>query len=144
MDALFWYKISRWCYLHHLKPIAFIAKTMGIFLFKASIPYEADIGPGTKLMHRGLGIVIHENTKIGKNCIIYHQVSIGSASPKKEVKIKVEIGDNVVIGSGAKIITKNKLVIGNNAKIGANAVVSQDIPAHALAVGNPVQIKQKK
>ena len=95
-------------------------------------------------MHRGLGIVIHENTKIGKNFIIYHQVSIGSASPKKEVKIKVEIGDNVVIGSGAKIITKNKLVIGNNAKIGANAVVSQDIPAHALAVGNPVQIKQKK
>lgn len=144
MDALFWYKISHWCYKHHLRPIAFLAKTMGIFLYKASIPYEAEIGKGTRVMHRGLGIVIHENTNIGKDCTIYHQVSIGSASPKKEVKISVKIGDNVVIGSGAKIITKNKITIGNNAKIGANAVVAQDVPPNSLAVGNPAQIKKKK
>lgn len=88
------------------------------------------------LPHGLHGIFINPNVRIGKNAIIYHQVTIGFKDHKHH-KCPV-IGDDVFIGAGAKIIGDIK--IGNNVKIGANAVVTKDIPDNSTVVGNSVII----
>ena len=79
------------------------------------------------------GIVIHSAAKIGPNCLIFQQVTIGSAHGGVPA-----LGGHVDIGAGAKII--GAVRIGDHAKIGANAVVLIDVPAGATAVGTPARI----
>lgn len=73
------------------------------------------------------GIVVSHNAKIGKNATIFHQVTIGEGNGGAPT-----IGDNCIIGAGAKII--GKVTVGNNVKIGANCVVIDDIPDNATVV----------
>lgn len=81
-------------------------------------------------------IIVNGNAKIGENCTIYQGVTIGSQrGPKGGVP---QIGNNVVMFAGAKII--GKVVIGDNAVIGANAVVTKDVPANAVVVGVPAKV----
>lgn len=77
--------------------------------------------------HGLYGIVVSHNAKIGKNATIFHQVTIGEGNGGAPT-----IGDNCVIGAGAKII--GKVTIGNNVKIGANCVVVDDVPDNATVV----------
>ena len=80
------------------------------------------------------GIVIHPEVKIGPNCLIFQQVTIGV----KGTLGLPDIGGHVDIGAGAKILGNIK--IGNHACIGANAVVMQDVPVGKSAVGIPARI----
>lgn len=79
-------------------------------------------------------IVIHSDVRIGINCLIFQQVTIGSVNGSKPPKI----GGHVDIGAGAKIL--GELVIGDHAKIGANAVVLIDVPIGETAIGIPAKI----
>lgn len=79
------------------------------------------------LPHGLYGIIVSHNAKIGKNCTIFHQVTIGEGKGGAPV-----IGDNVLIGAGAKII--GHVRIGNGAKIGVNAVIVHDVPDGAVVV----------
>ena len=90
------------------------------------------------ILYHGLnGIVIAQNTRIGKNVTIYQHVTVASDNPRKLTVIE----DNVVIGAGAVIL--NNVHIGKGAKIGANAVVVCDVPEGATAVGVPARILLK-
>ena len=83
--------------------------------------------------HGFCGIFVSEGAKIGKDCVIFHQVTIGSNTlPGSRGRGCPTIGDNVYIGCGAKII--GNVRIGNNVRIGANCVVTQDIPDNATVV----------
>ena len=104
-------------------------------IFGAHIPYQAKIGKGTILGDEGFCIAIHPRAVIGENCTIMAQVLIGGTSHKYEV---AQIGNNVVIGAGAKII--GPVIIGDNCVVGANSVVVKDIPPNCLAVGIPARI----
>jgi serine O-acetyltransferase len=98
----------------------------------ADIPLNCHIGGGLMIPHPN-GIVIHPDATVGCNCLLFQQVTIGATGrgvPK--------LGGHVDVGAGAKII--GPVVIGNHARIGANAVVLTDVPAHAVAVGNPARI----
>jgi serine O-acetyltransferase len=103
-----------------------------------SVITGAEISPGTRiggglLLPHPNGIVIHPDSIIGPNCLIFQQVTLGSTgggAPK--------IGGHVDIGAGAKIL--GAVTIGDHSKIGANAVVLQDVPAYATAVGIPARI----
>ncbi len=86
------------------------------------------------LPHHLNGIIISHYARIGKNCTIHQQVTIAQDENNKAAVI----GDNVLIGAGAKIL--GNVTIGDNAKIGANAVVVKDVPANATAVGVPARI----
>ena len=86
------------------------------------------------LPHHLNGIIISHYAKIGKNCIIYQQVTIAEDGHQRAATI----GDNVSIGAGAKIL--GNITIGDNVKIGANAVVTKDIPSNCIAVGVPARI----
>lgn len=106
------------------------------FKYGIEIPYITDIGEGLSMPHFG-GIVIHGNTKIGKNCTILQGVTIGNNVFKSRNEV-AKIGDNVTICSGAKIIGNIK--IGNNVTIGANAVVTKDVEDNSIIGGNPAKV----
>jgi len=94
----------------------------------ADIPLTSQIGGGLLIPHPN-GIVIHPEAKIGVNCLIFHQVTLGSRSGPGVP----EIGGHVDVGAGAKILGPVK--IGHHAKIGANAVVLTNVEAGATATG---------
>lgn len=77
LNAMFFYRQARWLYLHH---IPFLPKliTLIIFLiYNSKVPYQAEIGKGTKLGYGGIGVVIHSKSKIGSYCSVGQQVTIG-------------------------------------------------------------------
>jgi serine O-acetyltransferase len=104
------------------------------------IPYNATIGEGLVIPHAG-GIVLHPNTRIGKNCTILQGVTIGNNLFKSRSEV-AEIGDNVTIAAGAKIV--GPLRIGNNVTIGANAVVTSDIKSNCIVGGIPAKVISNK
>ena len=96
-----------------------------------------EVHPGATIGRRfvidhGVGVVIGETAEIGDDVLIYHQVTLG-ANEFTRAKRHPSIGNNVVIGAGAKII--GGIVIGAGAKIGANATVTKAVPAGAVVVG---------
>ena len=99
----------------------------------ADIPINAQIAGGLLIPHPN-GIVMHAGVKVGPNCLIFQQVTIGS----KDDSQPPIIGGHVDIGAGAKLI--GEINIGNHAKIGANAVVLIDVPEGRSAVGVPAKI----
>lgn len=101
------------------------------------MPYTCKIGKDTIFYHGGLGVTIHENSAIGENCHIFTCVTLGGTNNKKT---SITIGNNVLIGTGAKII--GNVNIGNNVVIAANSVVTEDIPDNCLAAGVPARIKK--
>ena len=97
------------------------------------LPYTTKIGQGVIIEHQH-GIVIHGNAVIGDNCILRQSVTIGNRHINKPTEAPI-IGNNVNIGSGAKLL--GKITIGDNTNIGANAVVIHDIEKNGLYVGFP-------
>ena len=93
----------------------------------------AQIGPRLFIDH-GMGVVIGETAIIGKDCMLYHGVTLGGTSLEAK-KRHPTLGNNVVVGAGAKVL--GPITIGDDARIGANAVVVRDLPAHHTAVGVP-------
>jgi serine O-acetyltransferase len=103
----------------------------------AEIPLNCQIGGGLLIPHPN-GIVIHHGVRIGVNCMIHQQVTIGLI----DTSGLPVIGGHVDIGAGAKIL--GAVTIGDHAKIGANAVVLCDVPAGATAVGIPARILPRR
>jgi serine O-acetyltransferase len=98
------------------------------FLTHSHIASAAEIGGGLRIFH-GWGIFINAGVTIGKNCILYHRVTIGARFPGDECPT---IGDNVTIGSGACVV--GPVIVPDNARIGANAVVTPKT-VHLLKIG---------
>lgn len=119
---------------HLLKVLYLVAKTLVEVLFGISIDVNSEIGPGFYIGHFGCIII---RGKLGRNCSVGQGVTIGSKGAGKSDGWP-EIGDNVYIGAGAKIIGKIK--VGNNVIIGANAVVIREVPDNMLAVGVPAKL----
>lgn len=104
-----------------------------------------EIHPGAKIGNRvfidhGMGVVIGETAEIGDGCTIYHGVTLGGTSLYKGEKRHPTLGQNVVVGAGAKVL--GGFTVGDGAKVGSNAVVTKPVPAGATAVGNPARIIQ--
>jgi len=122
-----------------LHRIPFIPKlvTLLIFLiYNSKVPYLARIGKGTKLGYGGIGVVIHSESVIGRNCSVGQQVTIGGGNSRYP-GVPV-IGDNVHMHKGA--IIYGGITVGDNAEIGANAVVNKPVPDNAVVAGVPAKI----
>ncbi len=96
----------------------------------------AKIGKGFFIDH-GMGVVIGETTVIGDNCTIYQNVTLGGTG-KDKGKRHPTIGNNVMIGSGAKVL--GPFTVGSNSKIAANAVVLSEVPENSTCVGVPARV----
>lgn len=106
------------------------------------LPFSAKIEGPVNFIHGIYGVFISGASKIGKNCTIYHQVTIGSNMLIDSKHMgSPTIGNNCLIGAGAKIIGNVK--IGNNCRIGANAIVTSDLPNNSICVGNGL-VKKKE
>ena len=99
----------------------------------------AQIGDGLFIDH-GIGVVIGETSVVGKNVTLYQGVTLGGTG-KEKGKRHPNIGDNVVIGTGAKVL--GNITVGDNSYIGANAVVLRDVPPNATVVGVPGHITRQ-
>lgn len=117
-----------------------IVNKIGEMLFGIEIGVTAKIGRRLAIEHHG-GIVIHGSTVIGDDCLIRQGVTLGNRSIKEHGDAPT-LGNRVQIGAGAKIL--GKVTIGDGASIGANAVVLQDVPPGASAVGVPARIIEQK
>lgn len=99
----------------------------------------AEIGSGLFIDH-GSGVVIGETAVVGDNCTMFHGATLGGTG-KEKGKRHPTVGDNVFIGSGAKVL--GNIVIGDNVKIGANAVVLKNVEKGATVVGIPAMVVKK-
>lgn len=125
-----------------LGPVAKAVSLFNFFMFGIEIAVRCPIGPGLFLPHTQ-GTVIGA-WRVGANATIFQGVTLGA----REVDFSYSeqsrpiIGDGVTIGSGAKVL--GGLHIGDGARIGANSVVLNSIPDHALAVGAPARVVQRR
>ncbi|MDI6828401.1 MAG: serine O-acetyltransferase [Armatimonadota bacterium] len=133
---LFFHRLAHWLWNHQLKLLARIISQIGRFFTGIEIHPGAKIGPGFFIDH-GMGVVIGETAEIGENVTLYHGVTLGGTSWKKE-KRHPTIGNNVVIGAGAKILGPFK--VGDNSRIGAGSVVVHEVPPNSVVVGVPGRV----
>ncbi len=127
--------------LHRLR-IPFIPRLLSQlvrFFTGVEIHPGATIGPGFFIDH-GMGVVIGETAEVGKNVTLYQGVTLGGTGIQKG-KRHPTLGDNIVVGAGAKVLGNIK--IGNNAKIGAGSVVIHSVPDNCTVVGVPAEIVRK-
>ncbi len=109
------------------------------FLTGIEIHPGAKIGKGLVIDH-GTGVVIGETAEIGDNCTLYQGVTLGGTG-KDLGKRHPTLGDNVLVGAGAKVL--GPIIIADNSKVAANAVVLKDIPENSTAVGIPARIARQ-
>jgi serine O-acetyltransferase len=134
IDAMALYRVARQAYLRGIPVLPDVLRKAIQYLHGSYIPAEAEIGEGTQLGYGGMGIVIHKDARIGRHCLISHQVTIGGRSGLKDLPV---IGDYVRIGAGAKIL--GNIRVGDFAVIGANAVVVKDVAPGAVVGGIPAR-----
>ncbi|MBQ3118406.1 MAG: serine O-acetyltransferase [Clostridia bacterium] len=136
LHAIWWYRISHFFYKVKMRGIARWISQCGRFFTGIEIHPGATIGHGLFIDH-GMGVVIGETTEIGDNVTIYQGVTLGGTG-KDVGKRHPTIGNNVMIGSGAKVLGPFK--VGDNSKIAANAVVLNEVPPNSTCVGVPARI----
>ncbi len=136
VHALIFHRVSHWLWTHHLR---FLGRLNSQIARRWT---GIEIHPGAKIgrrlvMDHGMGIVIGETAEVGDDCLIYHGVTLGGTG-KEGGKRHPTIGNNVMIACGAKVLGPFR--VGDNARIAANAVVLQEVPDDATAVGIPARI----
>ena len=130
------HKRAHWCYEHGLKFLARLISQRSRRRTGIEIHPGAKIGKRLVIDH-GMGIVIGETAEIGDDCLIYHGVTLGGTG-KDVGKRHPSIGNNVLIGTGAKVL--GPFNVGDNSRIAANSVVLSEIPPNSTAVGVPARV----
>jgi len=137
--ALMYHRIGHFFYKNHLFFIGRMISQFSRFLTGIEIHPGAQIGKRLFIDH-GMGVVIGETSIIGDDCLIFHDVTLGGMS-MKSVKRHPTLGNNVMVGTGAKIL--GNIHIGDNARIGANCIVIKDVEAGKTVIGIPGEILVK-
>ena len=137
---MIWHRLAHFLYRHHWFLLARIVSQWSRFWTGIEIHPGAKIGKGLFIDH-GSGVVIGETTEIGDDCTIYQGATLGGTG-KESGKRHPTLGNNVLVGSGARILGPFK--VGDNARIASNAVVLEEVPDDATAVGVPARIVRIK
>ena len=139
VKAISYHRKAHWCYEHDLKFLARAISQLSRHRTGIEIHPGAKIGKRLVIDH-GMGIVIGETAEIGDDCLIYHGVTLGGTG-KDSGKRHPTIGNNVLIGTGAKVLGPFK--VGDNSRIAANSVVLSEIPPDSTAVGVPARVVKR-
>jgi len=140
LHALMFYRISSSLKRLSIPFLPRFVSQFGKWLTGIEIHPGAKIGKGFFIDH-GMGVVIGETSIIGENVTLFQGVTLGGTG-KEKGKRHPTIGNNVVVGAGAKVLGNIK--VGNDVLIGANAVVNRDVPAESKGVGVPGRVAKKK
>lgn len=136
LHAVWFYRVAHWFWTHELYFLGRFTSHMGRFFTGIEIHPGAQIGKKFFIDH-GMGVVIGETAEIGDNVTLYHGVTLGGVTWDK-VKRHPTVEDNVVIGSGSKVL--GPFVVGKGSKIGSNSVVVKEVPQNATVVGIPGRV----
>lgn len=139
LHALIYYRVAHAFYKMQLFFLARLLSQLGRFFTGIEIHPGARIGKRFFIDH-GLGVVIGETTIIGDDVLLYQGSTLGGTGIVQG-KRHPTIGNNVVVGAGAKVL--GNIVIGDNTYIGANAVVVKDVPPNSTVVGIPGRITKQ-
>ncbi|RJP75136.1 MAG: serine O-acetyltransferase [Candidatus Abyssobacteria bacterium SURF_17] len=131
--AIRFHRVSHWLWTHRLRFLGRLLSHIARFLTGIEIHPGAKIGPGFFIDH-GMGVVIGETSELGENVTLYHGVTLGGTSWKKE-KRHPTLGNNVVVGAGATVLGPIK--VGDHSRIGSGSVVVEDVPPNTTVVGIP-------
>lgn len=140
LHAIWAHRFTHYLWQKDLKTIARLISQFVRFLTGVEIHPGAKIGRRVFIDH-GMGVVIGETAEIGDDCTLYHQVTLGGTSWRKE-KRHPTLEENVVVGAGAAILGPFK--IGKNSKIGAGSVVIKEVPPESSVIGVPGRIVHKR
>jgi len=136
LHAVWFYRINHWLWNHGFVLLARWLSQVARFLT------AIEIHPGAKIARRvfidhGLGVVIGETAVVGNDVTMYQGVTLGGTG-KEQGKRHPTIEDDVVIGSGAKVL--GNITVGRNCRIGAGSVVLRNVPENSTVVGVPAHI----
>ena len=135
LNAVVWHRLSHSLWRRDLYLPARISAHLGRFLTGIEIHPAACIGRRLIIDH-GMGVVIGETAEVGDDVYLYHGVTLGGTSSERG-KRHPTLGNNVIVGAGAKIL--GDILIGDGARVGANAVVVQPVGAGVTVVGIPAR-----
>ena len=138
--AIQFHRIAHWLWTHRIRLPARLVSHISRFLTGIEIHPGARIGPGLFIDH-GMGVVIGETSDLGRNVTLYHGVTLGGTSTKKE-KRHPTLGNNVIVGAGAAVL--GPIQLGDNARVGSGSVVIEDVPPNTTVVGVPGKIAYGK
>jgi serine O-acetyltransferase len=136
LQALLCHRIAHWLHRLGLPFLPRFISHLARFLTGIEIHPGAQIGCGVFIDH-GMGVVVGETAIVGNYALIYQGVTLGGTG-KQSGKRHPTLGENVVVGAGAKVL--GNLQIGNNVRIGAGSVVLRDVPSDCTVVGIPGRI----
>ncbi|NEO29997.1 MAG: serine O-acetyltransferase [Symploca sp. SIO3C6] len=136
LQALIFHRLCHWLYSIGIPFIPRLISQFSRFLTGIEIHPGAKIGRGVFIDH-GMGVVIGETAIVGDYALVYQGVTLGGTG-KESGKRHPTLGENVVVGSGAKVL--GNIQIGNNVRIGAGSVVLRDVPSDCTVVGVPGRI----
>lgn len=139
LHALIYHRISHYFYRKNIFLLARLISQVSRFFTGIEIHPGASIGKDFFIDH-GMGVVIGETAVVGDNVLLYQGVTLGGTGLEKG-KRHPTVGNNVVIGAGAKVL--GNITIGDNSYIGANAVVIKDVPVNSTVVGVPGRITKQ-
>lgn len=139
LHALVFHRIAHFFYRLHLFFLARLLSQISRFFTGVEIHPGAKIGKRFFIDH-GMGVVIGETAIVGDDVLLYQGVTLGGTGLEKG-KRHPTIGNNVVVGGGAKVL--GNITIGDNSYIGSNAVVIKDVPANSTVVGVPGRITKQ-
>jgi serine O-acetyltransferase len=133
-DAASLQRLARRLWLRGVPVLPRVIDGVILVVFSAVMPYTAEIGEGTIFAHRGVGVVVHPHSRIGRNCAIGPNVVLGSRHNHNPPTLE----DGVIVGASAVVI--GEITVGRDAHVGAGAVVLCDVPAGGVVVGNPARL----
>jgi len=131
-----WHRLAHTLFRWHIPFLPRLISHISRFCTGIEIHPGAKIGEGLFIDH-GMGVVIGETAEIGDNVTLYQEVTLGGTSHQRK-KRHPTLGNNVVVGVGAKVI--GNITIGDNTKVGAGSVVVDSVPAGATVVGVPGRV----
>lgn len=136
VQAMLFYRLTHWLWLLKLKWLARFISMLARWLTGIEIHPAAVIGRRFFIDH-GMGVVIGETAEIGDDCTLYHGVTLGGTTWKKG-KRHPTLGNNVVIGAGAKIL--GPIILGDDVRVGSNSVVVKSVDNAQTVVGVPARV----
>lgn len=134
-NVIFFYRISRWLFLHKIPVLPKIIQGIIFILYNCHISPSTMIGAGTTFLHKGMSTLILERVEIGNNVKIGMNVQIIGKVPYVDIP---KICNNVWIGPGS--IISGPVIIADNAVIAPGAIVTRSVPEGAIVAGSPAKI----
>ncbi len=139
--AVVYFRCANWLVRHRVKYLPMLVSARCVRVTGAEIVPLADIGPGFVVRHAG-GVVIGKGARIGRNCTIMQNVTLGERYSARDGHRYPTLGNGVTVGAGAVLL--GSIQVGDGAMIGANSVVLDDVPAGSLVVGAPARVAKRR